>query len=117
MPVISTGSIAPTPLTAGEGASMQMIISPQMAPHFAMRKFTIEAGGFMPNHTNSVEHEQYVLSGEATVGIGNETFEARAGDAIYVPANIPHWYRVKGDAPYVFLCLVPNEKDEIRLID
>lgn len=116
MPVIDVDSIEATPLQAGEGATMQMIISPKMAPHFAMRKFTIAPGGFMPNHTNSVEHEQYVLEGCASVGIGNEVFEAKAGDAVYVPAGIPHWYRVKGAAPYVFLCMVPNLEDEIRVI-
>jgi len=117
MPVIPTQNIPKTPLEAGEGASMQMLISSQMAPHFAMRKFTIKAGGFMPNHTNSVEHEQYVLSGEAEVGIGNEITIASAGDALYIPAGIPHWYRVKGDESYVFLCLVPNAPDEIRILD
>lgn len=117
MPVIPTREIPSTPLEAGAGASMQMLISSQDAPNFAMRKFTINAGGFMPNHTNSVEHEQYVLSGQAEVGIGDEVTMASAGDALYIPAGIPHWYKVKGDEPYVFLCLVPNAPDEIRILD
>jgi len=40
---------------AGQGVSMQMLLSPDESPNFAMRRFMIEAGGFMPFHTNSVE--------------------------------------------------------------
>lgn len=102
-------------LEAGDGASMQMLISPEMAPHFAMRKFTIKSGGFMPYHTNSVEHEQYVLSGTATVEIDGETFIAQKDDILFIPAGVPHSYHVTGDQDYEFLCLVPNGEDKIEM--
>jgi quercetin dioxygenase-like cupin family protein len=117
MALIQTDTIPQVPLESGEKASMQMLISPEMAPNFAMRKFCIEAGGSMPNHTNSVEHEQYVLRGEARVGIGDDVFVAKAGDALYIPAGIPHWYEVIGDEPYEFLCMVPKALDEITILD
>lgn len=104
-------------LPAGKHASMQMLISPELAPNFAMRKFTLEAGGHMPNHTNSVEHEQYVLAGKARVGIGNKVFEAQKDDVIFIPAGVPHWYEVLGDEAYEFLCLVPNEEDCITMVE
>lgn len=101
-------------VTAGEKTSMQMLISPSQAPNFAMRKFTMKAGGFMPLHTNTVEHEQYVLSGSAEVILGDKTFTAKKDDVIYVKANIPHSYKAGKDG-YEFLCLVPNEEDEIKM--
>ena len=70
----------------------------------------------MPNHTNSVEHEQYVLNGAAEVGIGPEVHRVSKGDVVFIPANIPHWYRTVGDEPFQFLCLVPNQPDSIRIV-
>ncbi|PIE89863.1 MAG: cupin [Acidobacteria bacterium] len=82
-----------------------------------MRRFRIKPGGCMPSHTNTVEHEQYVLKGRAEVGLGEETFQAEAGDVLFIPAGLPHWYRTLGDETYEFLCMVPNKKDSIELLD
>jgi quercetin dioxygenase-like cupin family protein len=72
----------------------------------------------MPLHTNTVEHEQYVLRGGARVRIGDETHHVRAGDVVYIPAGIPHDYRADdGDEPFEFLCVVPNAPDTIELVD
>lgn len=101
---------------AGRDTSMQMLISSEEAPHFAMRKFTIQPGGSMPNHTNLVEHEQYVLEGKAKVGIGDEIFEVQSGDVVLIPAGIAHWYENIGEEPLEFLCLVPNKPDHIEVL-
>lgn len=100
---------------AGTNTSMQVLISADEAPNFAMRKFTINPGGSMPNHTNSVEHEQYVLNGKAKVTIGDDVVEASKDNVLYIPAGIPHSYTVIGDEPYEFLCLIPNKEDLIEL--
>ena len=113
----SIKDIPSTPLQAGQGASMQMLISPQIAPHFAMRKFVIKKGGHMPLHTNSVEHEQYVLSGSAKVVIDGQTSVAKKDDVLFIPAGIAHSYEVLGDEDYEFLCLVPNMEDTIALVE
>jgi quercetin dioxygenase-like cupin family protein len=52
----------------------------------------MEPGGGMPDHTNTVEHEQYVLRGHASIGIGNEVFDVRARDVVFIPEGVPHWY-------------------------
>lgn len=102
---------------AGKGVSMQMLLSPDESPNFAMRRFTIQAGGHMPFHTNSVEHEQYVLSGRAKVKIGEETFDAGPGDVLLIPAGVPHSYATIGNEPYSFLCLVPKGEDCITIME
>jgi len=101
----------------GDLATMQVLISAQEGPHFAMRRFIMEPGGGMPNHTNAVEHEQYVLRGHATIGIGDETYDVRAGNVVFIPQGVPHWYQNIGDENFEFLCIVPNSEDKVTLLD
>ncbi len=48
-------------VAAGKDTTIQILISAEEGPNFAMRKFTIEPGGRMPEYTNSIEQEQFVL--------------------------------------------------------
>jgi quercetin dioxygenase-like cupin family protein len=93
------------------GVSKQVLISAEEAPHFAMRCFTIQPGGKMPLHTNTVEHEQYVLSGRAKVTLGDEHFKGGAGNVVFIPAGVPHAYTNIGEEPFRFLCSIPNLED------
>lgn len=103
-------------VTAGTATQMQVLIGPaDKAPNFAMRRFIMAEGGGMPMHTNSVEHEQYVLCGRAEVGIGEKVHEVRQGDVLLIPAGVPHYYKVL-QAPFEFLCMVPNSPDQIRIV-
>ena len=102
---------------AGKGTTIQVLISPEEAPNFAMRRFVMQPGGGMPNHTNAVEHEQFVLNGHAKIGIGGEIYEVQKGDIVFIPAGVPHWYTNIGEEPFEFLCLVPNKPDKITIID
>ncbi len=109
--------ITPVPVSAGQKTEMQILISPGEAPHFAMRRFTIHPGGFMPLHTNKVEHEQLVLEGEAEVVIDDKTYHMQKDNVVFIPAGVPHSYKTLGDRPFRFLCLVPNLEDEIILVE
>ena len=66
-------------------------------------------------HTNQVEHEQYVLQGRARIVLGEKTVEVSADDVLLIPAGLPHSYEVI-EAPFEFLCLVPNRPDRIDLV-
>ncbi len=101
---------------AGKGVSMKMLLSSDESPNFAMRNFIIEVGGYMPLHTNTVEHEQYVLSGKAKVQLADKTVEAKAGDILLIPAGVAHSYETIGDEAYSFLCLVPKTDDKIEIL-
>ncbi len=117
MPVKRAGSVPAETVRAGSGTKRQVLIGPDEAPHFAMRRFIMEPGGGMPAHTNTVEHEQYVLRGRATVGIGDETIEVSKDDVLFIPAGVPHWYRAEGDEPFEFICIVPNAPDKIEIVN
>ncbi len=97
---------------------IQVLVGPDDgAPNFVMRRILMdEVGSGMPAHTNAVEHEQYVLRGRARVGIAGDEYEVGADDTVYIPAGAPHWYDVV-EAPFEFLCVVPNRPDEVRLVN
>ena len=101
---------------AGTKTTMQVLISPEEGPNFAMRRFVIQPGGSIPNHTNEIEHEQFVLGGRARVGIGDEVYEVEKDTVLFIPAGVPHWYETLGDEPYEFLCSVPNKPDKIEIL-
>ncbi|RQH00733.1 cupin domain-containing protein [Natrarchaeobius oligotrophus] len=105
------------PVDAADGLEKGVLVNEDHgAPNFAIRRFVLESGCEVPKHTNAVEHEQYVLSGEYVVGIGDEEYEIEAGDSLLIPAGTVHWYRNDGEGAAAFLCAVPNGDDEIELL-
>jgi quercetin dioxygenase-like cupin family protein len=81
-----------------------------------MRRFVIQRGGGMPVHTNTVEHEQFVLRGHACIGINNQIYQVNAGDVVFIPEGAPHWYQNNGEEDFEFLCVIPNKKDNLRIV-
>lgn len=118
-PVVKrAGEIAYESVDAAEGMRKGVLLDDSDgAPTFAIRRFVLDAGASVPKHTNAVEHEQYVLEGEYTVGIDGEEYTVSAGDSLLIPANVVHWYRNDGDEQGAFICGVPNGDDEIQLAE
>ncbi len=117
-PIVRRGeTVEYEPVDAADGLEKGVLIGPEEAPHFAMRRFTLAPGAEVPRHTNAVEHEQYVLAGEYVVGIGDEEHRVEAGDSLLVPAGVVHWYRNDGDGQGAFLCVVPDGDDTIELVE
>jgi quercetin dioxygenase-like cupin family protein len=114
--VKNSADVARKEVAAGRATETQVLIGPDDgAPHFALRRFVMGDGGGMPRHTNTVEHEQYVLRGRAEVTVGDRAHRVEAGTALYIPAGVPHSYRVI-EAPFEFLCIVPNAPDRIEIL-
>lgn len=104
-------------VAAGTATETQVLLGPgDGMPNFFMRRFVMGTGGGMPRHTNTVEHEQYVLRGRARVRIGDTEYEVEAGNVVYIPAGTPHSYDVL-EAPFEFLCMVPAADDQIAILD
>lgn len=116
MSVKHARDVEPRQVAAGVETTIQVLISAQEGPNFALRKFSMQPGGGMPLHTNSVEHEQYVLRGRARIGIDGQDYEVQAGDVVFIPSGAPHYYQNTGDEPFEFLCIVPNQPDEIKIL-
>jgi len=113
-----TDAVDAETVDAAEGLTKRVLLDESDgAPHFAMRRFELAAGAAVPRHTNEIEHEQYVLSGEYVVGIGDREHAVNPGDALLIPAGVEHWYRNEGDEPGSFICVVPNGDDAIELVE
>ena len=115
--VVRSDAVPATPVAQGRATEVRVLVGPaDGAPNFALRRFTMGEGGGMPRHANAVEHEQYVLKGRARVTIGDRVHEVAPGDALYIPAGAPHAYDVV-EAPFEFLCVVPNAPDRVEVLD
>jgi quercetin dioxygenase-like cupin family protein len=117
MSVKKTHEVEAKNVAAGKHTTIQVLISSQEGPNFAMRKFSMQPDGGMPLHTNTVEHEQYVLGDRARIGIGEQVYEVQQGDVVFIPEGIPHFYENIGDEPFEFLCMIPNKEDVITIVD
>lgn len=116
-PIKHIRDIQAQPVTGADKTCIQVLISSQEAPNFAMRRFVMQRGGFMPNHTNTVEHEQFVLRGRASISVNGQVYTVKAGDVVFIPEGAPHWYVNNGEEDFEFLCLIPNRKDEVRFVN
>ena len=102
--------VAATEVERSSGASIQILLGPDDGmPNFFMRRFTIQPGGRIPTHSHpNIEHEQWVLEGEMVLGLDDEVVVVNAGDSVYIPAEVTHWYENRGEVPVRFLCMVPR---------
>lgn len=113
-----SGDVEYEPVGAANGLEKGVLLGPgDGVPTFALRRFRLAAGASVPKHTNSVEHEQYVLDGEYVIGIGDEERSVGPGDSLLIPADTVHWYRNEGADEAAFLCAVPKGDDSIELVE
>jgi quercetin dioxygenase-like cupin family protein len=98
-----------------EGLRKKVLVDGEGAKN-ALRRFVLEPNAHVPRHTNRVEHVQYVLQGGYTVEVEGDERVVSEGDAMRVPAGAVHSYE-GGDERGVFLCVVPNEDDEMEVVE
>ena len=80
------------------------------ATNFAMRLFKIKPGGRSAQHSHSWEHEVYVLEGQGLVFCEDDETRIEPGYVVFIPPDVPHYFRNVGDEPLRFLCLIPYKK-------
>ena len=98
----------PVTMAGANRVTMRMLLGPlEQCPTFAMRKFTVEPGGFTPHHHHDYEHEVLILSGRGEALTPDGTKALKPGDVVYVPANEMHQFRNSGADNFEFICLVP----------
>ncbi|MFC2171294.1 isoaspartyl peptidase/L-asparaginase, partial [Acidobacteriota bacterium] len=96
-----------------QGARIQILLGPDDgAPNYITRCFTMDPGARIPAHRHdTIEHEQVVLEGEMAIGLGDDEALVKAGDCVFIPDGVAHWYENRGSVPVRFLCVVPNTTD------
>lgn len=76
------------------------VTSEQSGGSVAMVEHLIPPGSESPWHLHRDQDETwYVLEGTVTFVVGESRWRLRQGDCAFGPRNIPHGFRVDGDAP------------------
>ncbi|MBL9119523.1 MAG: cupin domain-containing protein [Phycisphaerae bacterium] len=95
-----------------QGVSMRILVGrSDGAPNFALRQFSVAAGGHTPHHSHNYEHEVVVIGGAGTVTYGEERFPLTEGDVLLVQPNVMHQFQADRGSDLKFLCLVPVSFD------
>lgn len=92
---------------AGELLRTDLLSEADGVPNFELRRYVVKPGGAVGKHRNAIEHQQYVLEGAYTIGIGETEYEVGEGDSVFIPAGTVHWYRNHGERAVTYLCVVP----------
>jgi quercetin dioxygenase-like cupin family protein len=76
---------------------------------FSLLEASIPPGGGPPPHLHTNEDEAfYLLNGVLEISAGDETTLARAGDFVYLPRGIVHWFTNPGvDAARTLIIVAP----------
>ena len=70
----------------------------------------------MPTHYHARHFETfYLLSGEAEWTVNGETHHMKAGNPVYIPANMQHSARTLGDKPAHFILIYETGNYEAHL--
>jgi len=100
------------PIPGADKVTMRMLLGrADGAPTFAMRHFTVDAGGHTPQHQHNYEHGIHVVGGRGTVEVDGEPREIAAGDSLFIEPNVMHQFRADQGEPLQFLCMVPTTFD------
>lgn len=94
-----------------KGVKMQWIFTiDDGVENFAMRRFIMERGGEIPEHSHWYEHEIFMLKGKCLITVNGKEIIAEKGMALFVPPNAKHSYKNIGDEEVEFLCMIPLKK-------
>lgn len=69
--------------------------------------------GGPPLHVHELEDETfYVLEGETTFFVGDQTILAKAGDYVFAPRGIPHTFKVQSEETKFIVTAYPSGFDQ-----
>jgi quercetin dioxygenase-like cupin family protein len=92
-------------------ATRQILVGmKEQAPHFHMRYFAVQPGGYTSLDRHAHDHGVYMLHGRALLRLGDQEHELQMGDVVYIPGNEVHQFFTIGDEPFGFLCVVPAKR-------
>ena len=85
---------------------------------FDFRISSYQPKGCCEPHTHETnENIYYVIKGQGVVELDGKRHLISPRMVVFIPAGMPHWYKVSGDEPIEFICVVPNGDDEIQMLE
>jgi len=96
------------------GALFHFLATGEQANHqYSLIYIEVYKGNEPPAHTHKHEDEAYyILEGNLKFWIGDEMYEAKAGDFIFLPRNIPHKFELLSDRVKELMWLTPAGLDK-----
>jgi quercetin dioxygenase-like cupin family protein len=83
--------------------------SKQTDGRYALLRATERRGLEPPPHTHTKEDETFlILEGEVVYTVGNQTFNAKPGDAMFLPKNIQHSFKIQTEKLETLILLTPG---------
>lgn len=86
--------------TPGKTASLPLVQRPELG----MTLFAVDQGQHIRRHTTAGDALVQVLEGTAEIEIGDNRHTVRAGEAIVMPAHVPH--ALYAEQPFKMLLIV-----------
>ena len=75
---------------------------------FSLMFIEVHKGNEPPPHTHRNEDENYyILEGEIKFWVGDDVFDAKAGDFIHLPKNIPHRFELQSECVKELMWMTP----------
>ncbi|GAO42748.1 quercetin 2,3-dioxygenase [Flavihumibacter petaseus] len=75
---------------------------------FSLMYIEVHKGNEPPPHTHKNEDEcYYIIEGQIRFWIGNEVFDAKAGDFVNLPKNVPHRFELQSDYVKELMWITP----------
>ena len=78
-------------------------------PAMSAGLYELAVGADDPQEPHTEDEVYYVVSGRATITVGDEEIPVAAGSLVYVPANLPHRFHDIAEALAVLVFFAPAE--------
>lgn len=105
--------------TAGDGTLLRELLHPAKQPlelRYSLAHAAVAVGCTSTPHALKTSEVYYILDGQGTMHIDEESRSVKPGDAIYIPPNSRQYISNTGNIPLTFICIVDpawRKEDEI----
>jgi len=94
---------------AGDSTILRELLHPDKADlhlRYSLAHARVKPGKTSYPHQLKSSEVYYILEGEGTMHIGNESADVRSNQAVYIPPNTKQYIQNTGINDLVFLCIV-----------
>jgi mannose-6-phosphate isomerase-like protein (cupin superfamily) len=94
---------------AGDGTQLRELLHPDkqdIALRYSLAHAIVPVGQVSIPHALTTSEVYYILSGQGTMHIDDESRVVEAGDAVYIPPQARQYIHNTGSEPLVFICIV-----------
>jgi quercetin dioxygenase-like cupin family protein len=98
-------------LPGTKGFYIQWLITKEHGSKYAVRRFIVKPGGYMPLHNHKYTEAVVLLRGRLRVRTKDGTYELGPGNYFFTAAYEPHAIENIGNEDAEFICVISYEDD------